>query len=438
MFTPRLKRRFTKMIDDILFEFQTIEEISRKIDEIDELINLQLTEILHHPEFKSLEAAWRGVHYLVNRGELGSRVKVKVLNAEKRALLKDFDRSLSTEDSAIHEKIYTEVYEEGRQSPFGLLVGAYEFGQDPLDVNLLKYMAEVSSAAHAPVVAGVAPAMFGVENFDELERIEGVSGAFDKPNGWNNFRDSIESRSVGLCLPRFLLRPRFKPGKNFKFRETFEKKDLLWGNAAFAFAGCVVRAYSEKSWLGKMRGPGTDGEVGGLAGQEENEKGFGTGLDARLDDKFAELTLAGFMTLIGYKSGSPYFFHSPSVYRSPVNDSPHAAAVGWLHSQLENILAASRFAVYLMSRWLDQPFQLNTLNDKRNFLNKWLDRYCGDETNVSAEEKARRPMREAMADLQKITGQPGVYNCRLFIRPVYLLDEIPIAMRLQFTLKDRH
>ena len=47
--------------------FETSEEISLRIAAIDEIINRQFDEILHHPEFKSLEATWRGLFHLVNQ-----------------------------------------------------------------------------------------------------------------------------------------------------------------------------------------------------------------------------------------------------------------------------------------------------------------------------------------------------------------------------------
>ena len=41
--------------------------IQDRVAEIDELIGKQLDAILHAPEFQSLEARWRGLHYLVIR-----------------------------------------------------------------------------------------------------------------------------------------------------------------------------------------------------------------------------------------------------------------------------------------------------------------------------------------------------------------------------------
>ena len=46
---------------------QTIKEI---IAEIDKKLSDQVNQILHHPDFQQMEAAWRGLHYLVNNTEV--------------------------------------------------------------------------------------------------------------------------------------------------------------------------------------------------------------------------------------------------------------------------------------------------------------------------------------------------------------------------------
>src|SRR5688572_4649304 len=46
-----------------------VESIEAIIAEIDRKLSAQINLILHAPEFQKLEAAWRGLHYLVNNTE---------------------------------------------------------------------------------------------------------------------------------------------------------------------------------------------------------------------------------------------------------------------------------------------------------------------------------------------------------------------------------
>src|SRR4029078_13447284 len=67
--------------------------INARIAQIDHLISIQLSEILHHPDFKKLEGSWRGLKYLLSQSETGEGLKIKVLNVTKKDLLKDLQRA---------------------------------------------------------------------------------------------------------------------------------------------------------------------------------------------------------------------------------------------------------------------------------------------------------------------------------------------------------
>jgi type VI secretion system protein ImpC len=64
---------------------QTIQGI---IAEIDKKLTEQVNEILHNADFMKLEAAWRGLHYLVTNTETDSMLKIRVMNVSKKDLHK--------------------------------------------------------------------------------------------------------------------------------------------------------------------------------------------------------------------------------------------------------------------------------------------------------------------------------------------------------------
>src|ERR1700679_782990 len=65
--------------------------IKTRIAQIDELLEMQLDQILHNPAFQALEASWRGLHYLVDKSETGTHLKIRVLNASKADLTRDIE-----------------------------------------------------------------------------------------------------------------------------------------------------------------------------------------------------------------------------------------------------------------------------------------------------------------------------------------------------------
>jgi type VI secretion system protein ImpC len=75
--------------------------INARIAQIDHLLSLQLNEILHHPQFQKLEGSWRGLKYLMDNTETGVGLKIRVLNATKKELLRDIEKAPEFDQSAL-------------------------------------------------------------------------------------------------------------------------------------------------------------------------------------------------------------------------------------------------------------------------------------------------------------------------------------------------
>jgi type VI secretion system protein ImpC len=126
--------------------------INARIAQIDHLISLQLNEVLHHPQFQRLESSWRGLKYLLAHSETGENMKIKVLNCSKKDLLRDLQRASEFDQSAMFKKVYEEEFGIFGGHPFGALIGDYEFGKGPEDMELLEKVSQVAAAAHAPFI----------------------------------------------------------------------------------------------------------------------------------------------------------------------------------------------------------------------------------------------------------------------------------------------
>src|SRR5437764_1194115 len=142
--------------------------LNRRIAEIDELVSRQLNEVIHSEPFQKLEGSWRGLHYFVQQTETSSSLKIKLMNVSKADLLKDFDKAVEFDQSALFKKIYEEEYGTLGGNPFGALIGDYEFGRHPQDISLLEKMSGVAATSHAPFIAAATPALFNFESYTEL------------------------------------------------------------------------------------------------------------------------------------------------------------------------------------------------------------------------------------------------------------------------------
>lgn len=238
----------------------------------DSLISRQLNRILHAPEFQKLEASWRGLHYLVSQTQTSERLKIRVLNVSKHDLVKDFQHAPEFDQTSLFKKVYEEAHGTFGSAPFGALIGDYEFGRHPQDIELLVKLSEVAAATHAPFIAAASPQLFNLGSFTELVSSRDLAKIFHTVEyaKWNSFRDSEASRYVGLTVPRILMRLPYTlrptPNPTFQFIEELDDSGrlFLWGNAAYAFGACLTNAFAKYHWCAKIRGIEGGGLIEGL------------------------------------------------------------------------------------------------------------------------------------------------------------------------------
>src|ERR1700751_4460587 len=142
--------------------------INARIAQIDHLVSLQLNAVMHHQAFQKLEASWRGLKYLMDQSETSDKLKIKVLNVNKKELLRDLQRAAEFDQSALFKKVYEEEFGIFGGSPFGALIGDYEFGRGAEEIELLEKVAQVASAAHAPFLSAASPEMLNQDSFTAI------------------------------------------------------------------------------------------------------------------------------------------------------------------------------------------------------------------------------------------------------------------------------
>jgi type VI secretion system protein ImpC len=419
--------------------------INARIGQLDRLISLQLNEIMHHPEFQKLEASWRGIHYLVSQSETSDTLKIRVMNISKKELLKDMEKASEFDQSTLFKKIYEEEYGMFGGSAYGALIGDYEFGNNPQDLSLLEKMSEVAAAAHAPFISAASSAMFNWDSFTELGGPRDLAKIFQSVDyaKWKSFRDSEDSRYVALTLPHILMRLPYGqaniPVETFNFEEDVDGTShdkYLWGNAAYAFGARLTEAFAKYHWTAAIRGVEGGGLVRGLPVHtfktDEGDVALKCPTEIAITDRrekeFADL---GFIPLVHCK-GTDYaaFFSTQSVNKPKVYDSDAANANARLSSQLQYILAVSRFAHYLKSIMRDKIGSFMTRKNVEDYLNRWISNYVLLDDTAGQEIKAKYPLREARIEVAEIPGKTGAYRAVAFLKPHYQLDELTISLRL--------
>jgi len=433
------------MEGEIAVSKDTESMINARIAQIDVLISKQLNEVMHHPEFQKLEASWRGLHYLVDKSETGTLLKIRVLNVTKQELAKDLEKAIEFDQSAMFKKIYEEEYGMFGGAPFGALIGDYEFGKHPQDISLLEKISSVAAAAHAPFISAAGAELLGLESFTQLDAPRDLAKIFDTTEyaKWRSFRESEDSRYVGLCAPHILMRLPYgeatAPVDAFRYEEDVEGTDhskYLWGNAAYAFGTRLTESFSKYSWCAAIRGVEGGGLVEGLPTHTFKTDDGDIALKcpteiAITDRREKELSDLGFIPLVHCK-GTDYaaFFGAQSAQKAKKFDKEAANANARLATQLQYIMAVSRFAHYLKSMMRDKIGSFMSRTECERFLNQWINNYVTADDNASPTVKAQFPLREARIDVAEVAGKPGVYRAIAFLRPHFQLDELTVSLRL--------
>ena len=419
--------------------------INARLAEIDRLITAQMNEIMHHEDFQKLEGSWRGLHHLVKNSLTGTQLKIRVMSATKKDLLKDFERALEFDQTALFRKIYEDEYGTFGGAPYGAIIGDYEFGNHPQDMALLENMSQVAAASHAPFLSAASPELFGWDNFNEMTEVRDVAKIFDRTEyaKWRSFRESEDSRYVGLTLPHVLGREPYgaatKPTETFNFEEDVDGTDhkkYLWSNAAYALGTRLTEAFSMHGWCVAIRGVEGGGLVQGLPTHtfetDEGEVAMKCPTEVAITDRREkEFSDNGFIPLVHCK-GSDYaaFFATQSANKAKKYDTDDANANARLSSQLQYIFAVSRFAHYLKSMVRDKIGSFMSRQEAEIFLNRWISGYVLENDVAPAAQKAKYPLREARVDVAEIPGKPGAYRAVAFLRPHFQLDELSVSLRL--------
>ncbi|UCV02005.1 type VI secretion system contractile sheath large subunit [Dechloromonas denitrificans] len=420
--------------------------LDARVAELDRLISEQLSEVMHAPEFQALESAWTGLHYLCKQTSTGVQQKIKLFNATKRELVKDFKTAIDFDQSALFKKVYEEEFGTFGGAPFGTLIGQFDLTRQPEDMYFIDQMSHIAAAAHAPFITAAAPQLFGLESYTELGKPRDMAKVFDTVEyaKWKSFRESEDSRYVGLALPRFLGRLPYNPidgevTEGFNFVEEVDGTNhdkYLWCNAAFAFAARLTTAFENYGWCAAIRGVEGGGLVEDLPTHtfrtDDGEVALKCPTEISITDRREkELSDLGFIPLVHCKNTDyAAFFGAQSSQKPKKYDTDSANANASLSAQLQYMFAVSRIAHYMKAMMRDKIGSFASAANVQNYLQRWIDQYVTADDSASQETKAQFPLREASVEVNEVPGRPGVYRAVSFIRPHFQLDELSVSLRL--------
>jgi type VI secretion system protein ImpC len=409
--------------------------VDAMIAEVDKKISAQLDQVVHHKDFQKLESAWRGLKFVVDRTDFRENIRLEVLNCSKDDLLMDFEDSPDITKSGLYKTVYAAEYGQFGGKPYGAVFSNYEVGPGAQDITLLQKAAAVSAMAHAPFFAGAGPQFFGLkDDVLGLPNLKDLDSLFEGPQyaKWRGFRESEDSRYVGLVLPRFLLRLPYgattNPSKSFNYEESVAAKhdDYLWGNCTYAMASRIADSFAKFRWCPNIIGPQAGGTVDNLPlhlyqamGADQVKIPTEVLISERRE---YELSEQGFIALTYRKDSDNAAFFSANSVQKPKTFGQSAegkdAELNYrLGTQLPYLFVACRIAHYLKVIQREQLGTAKERTDLESELNDWIRQYVADMEAPTATVRGKRPLRQASVKVSDVPGDAGWYKIEMKVRP---------------------
>ena len=429
-----------------------IRSINLAIDHIDGKISEQLSKVMHDENFKNLEGAWRGLHYLTFHTSTNNNLKIKTLSLSKKEIYKDLTRASDFDQSQLFKMIYEREFGTPGGEPYGVLLGDYEFSHVSEDIELLSKLSNISAASFCPFISSASASLFGFDSWRLLSKPKDLEKIFDSKEyiKWNALRKSEDARFLVLTLPSVLARLPYgvdsKKIDAFNFEEfsvhddASQTENYCWMNAAYAMGERIANAFSNYQWCTAIRGAEGGGKVKNLPVHtfisKEGDQSMICPTEVSITDRReAELSRLGFLPLCHYKNTDFSVFFGGQTLQKPLRyDKPEANSNAIISARLPYVMATSRFAHYLKIIARDKIGSFMDAQEVENLLNRWIANYVNANANSGQEMKAKYPLAEAKVHVESIPGKPSAFHAIAWLKPWLQLEELTTSLRLVATI----
>ena len=305
----------SRYISDIIAEYIVPETPPYRdlyIQAVDQALGARMRELLHHPDFQALEAAWRCLYMLVTELESDETLSLHVLDISKQTLFDELD---SADEDLRSSSLYRLLVEQGVATyggePWSMLVGNYTFTTDSEDLSLLGKLGILASHAGGPFLGAADPGLLACKSLAESPNPHDWTVMDPQAaQHWQALRKNPAAAWIGLVLPRLLMRLPYgadtDPVDSFEFEEMPAKQQheaFLWGNPAFYCALLLARSFAKQGW--SMQ-PGDDLQLDDQPAyimQQQGESGLQACAEVFLSETAMEkILLQGIMPFISHRN----------------------------------------------------------------------------------------------------------------------------------------
>ena len=369
---------------------------------LNELIDAQLEQVLRHPEFRLLHAAWSGIHYLSVINNTEGTAILRILDMSWAELIADTVMK-SNHRSRVFQLVYSRELDSLGGSPFGLLAFDYpvRLPEQPLALKLMSWVAIMGQEA-------LCPALFNLVE-DWLEPGQEVLAYSNRRlerfyksrimTGFRQLRSRQESRFIAIVWPGLFIHHKHKG---------WEDPDGTYVNGSIGLLGCVLREFQVYGWFSGLQAWGDETDGGALPPETDNVSAVASVvISDGLEEAYSNMGIMPVSTT--WLEGIPAFFTQAMLF----NQDEELQC----YTSLCCMLMSCRIGHYLKVMLRD--FIGSTLSPVtcQRYLNNWLASYCGSASVKTEDYLSRYPLRKACVSIESIPDKPGHYGVIVTIVP---------------------
>jgi type VI secretion system ImpB/VipA family protein len=282
-----------------------------------------LGAIVRHPEFRRVEAAWRGLRLLVEHCDRKAGVEVDVLCAGRDAV-PDALRRLAEGDVD--------------RAPVDLVVIDQRVEPTAADLARLERWAGLAETLLCPIVVAGHPAMLGADSLERIARSTSALSASEDPRAIavRAVAAHEAARWVAVVLNDPLVRAPYTQATSRQEQPPFEEDAhdpdaYVFANGAYIVAALCARSHARLGWPTAITGA-RDGIIGNLPVHTVHDRGVDAAIPlevAPTEDAVREVAKAGLTLLTcAANSDAAVLSRAPVLHRSGGGGGASAATLG--------------------------------------------------------------------------------------------------------------
>lgn len=388
--------------------------LRRTLTELNKRISAWITAVLHAPEIKPVEVAWRSLAFLVSKIEFRKGVRLAVLHAPTGDMLERF-----------RDRLIDPVFDEGADAPH-LIIADKQYGCSASDFEQIDEWAQHAVSLPAIVITGASSEFFGVKHAWQMATLPSIANMLDqwKYAKWKTLRQQQYARSLGVVFGRGLLRAPYDKGDEsdlvFKYKEPRTgEKDFLWAGGVIAAAVTAANSVATIGWPTAMAGF-VNGRVEGFktaTGGKNGDKQYGPTDTTLPQNKIEEMAFVGLNAIASLREHEDALVWNGLSVAQPMKMDNDAL----LEISLPYQLFASRLASLLFEL---KPYLVGLTPEKvgptvARHIRQWL-----------AVEGQAAPEDSVNAQIQAAEDAPSVNDLAVTVVPPaqILAGEIPVVI----------